>query len=152
MRSLCERIWQTLVFDLIGLAISVPIYVGLSGHSPWHGTGVLLALVVTEFLWSILHNIAFDRMEWRRFGRVASCRPQRWRVIHACCLEASSTAVTVPLLVWVGGHGWGEAVLLDLGLMLVYAGWTYVFHLVWDWWRPVGVVPVGLPMPMARLG
>jgi uncharacterized membrane protein len=70
-------------------------------------------------------------------GRVASDRPQKWRVVHAVSHEATTVVVTLPILVWLGGHGWGEALLLDLGLTVLYAVYAYGFHLVYDRLRPV---------------
>ena len=37
----------------------------------------------------------------------------------------------------VGGHGFWEAVAVDIGLTLFYTAYAYVFHMVFDRLRPV---------------
>jgi uncharacterized membrane protein len=61
----------------------------------------------------------------------------KWRVLHAAGLEVSTVVVTLPILIFLGGHGFLEALLLDIGLSALYAGYGFVFHLVYDWLRPV---------------
>jgi uncharacterized membrane protein len=88
---------------------------------------------------SPVHNAAFDTAEWRLARRVASDRPARWRLAHALSHDATHTIVTLPVIMVVGGYGFWQALVVDVGLMLLYASYTYVFHLLYDRWRPVRV-------------
>jgi uncharacterized membrane protein len=38
---------------------------------------------------------------------------------------------------WLGGHTMREALAVNLSLTLFYVGYAYVFHLLFDWLRPV---------------
>jgi uncharacterized membrane protein len=59
------------------------------------------------------------------------------RLVHALSHEASSLVVTLPVLMGPGGLGFMEALLADLGLTVIYAGYAYVFHWFYDRVRPV---------------
>ena len=37
----------------------------------------------------------------------------------------------------VGGHGFWEAVAVDIGLSVLYVIYAYVFHILYDRFRPV---------------
>jgi uncharacterized membrane protein len=137
LRSPRERALQTLAYEVGGLCLSVPLYLLWTGGGAEEGVLLMAALSAAVLVWSPLHNTVFDRIDLALSGRVASDRPQRWRLVHAVTHEATTVAVTLPILVWLGGHGWGEALLIDLWLTVLYAGYAYVFHLVYDRWRPV---------------
>jgi uncharacterized membrane protein len=137
LRSPRERLIQTLCYEAGGLMLSVPLYLLYSGHEAGDGAMLMLALSAAVMLWSPLHNTIFDWTDLRLSGRVASDRPQGWRIVHAISHEATTVIVTLPIIVWLGGHGWGEALLLDMGLTLLYAVYAYGFHLLYDRIRPV---------------
>jgi uncharacterized membrane protein len=143
IRSPRERTIQAICYELGGLLLAGPLYAVYAGQGAAAGFGVILTLAVACMLWSPLHNTVFDLIDWRLSGRLASDRPHRWRLVHALTHEATSAAVTVPILVVLGGHGWAEALLVDLTLTAAYAGYAYVFHLIYDRWRPV--VPAAAP-------
>jgi uncharacterized membrane protein/S-adenosylmethionine/arginine decarboxylase-like enzyme len=137
LRSTGERAVQTFAFEMGGLLIAVPVYHLLFGRSSAQSLALIVALSLAVMIWSPLHNIAFDWSEFRLTGRVASDRPHLLRLVHAVSHEASSVFVTLPLVMWFGGHGFTEGLMIDLGLTLLYAAYAYVFHLGFDWLRPV---------------
>ncbi len=137
LRSPQERMFQTLMFEAGGLCLAVPAYMVAMAGDAGHGALLMAALSVAVMLWSPLHNTAFDLMDLRLSGRVASERPQRLRVLHALSHEVSSVAVTLPIMVLAGGHTVAEALSLNLMLTLLYAAYAYVFHLAYDRVRPI---------------
>lgn len=137
LRSFRERALQACAYECGGLLVAAPLYAVLFDASATESVVLTLALSVAVTLWAPLHNWAFDAVEWRRARRVASDRPHRWRVAHALSLEASSTLVTVPLVMVVGGHGFWTALVVDLGFTAVYVAYSYLFHLAYDRLRPV---------------
>jgi uncharacterized membrane protein len=137
LRSPRERLIQTVAYELGGLCLSVPLVAVVGGGSTGEAFTLMLALSVAVLIWSPIHNTVFDWLDLRLSGRVASDRPQRWRLVHAASHEASTVVVTLPILIWLGGLGLWAALLADLGLTLLYAVYAYVFHLVYDRLRPV---------------
>lgn len=137
LRSARERAIQTLCFEFGGMVIAAPLYALLFGAGPAESVGLLVALSVAVMAWAAFHNTLFDLLEWRLASRVASDRPHGLRMVHAVSLESTSVLVTTPLIMLVGGFGLIEALALDIGLGLFYAGYGYLFNLVFDWFRPV---------------
>ena len=137
VRCLRERVIQTLWFEGLGLAIVSLPFASFSGMAVGDSVVLLVVLAVVVTFWSALYNTAFDLTERRFTERVASDRPQRWRVLHALTLEVSAVVVTWPLVVALTTLGWLEALVADFGLTLAYSAYGYVFHLAFDRVRPV---------------
>jgi uncharacterized membrane protein len=137
VRSLRERLIQTLWFEALGLALISPLFAQIAGGSAGESLVVLAVLSVAVMAWSALYNAAFDWVEHRRTGRVASDRPHGLRLVHTVGLEVSVLVVTWPLLVALTPLGWGEALAADVGLTLAYTLYGYLFHLGFDQLRPV---------------
>lgn len=137
LRSPLERAIQTLSYEAGGLCLSVPLVAALGGGSGGDALVLMLALSAAVLVWSPLHNSLFDWADLRFSGRLASDRPQRWRLVQALSQEASTLVVTLPVLMALTGLSLSAALLAELGLTLLYALYAYVFHLVYDRLRPV---------------
>ncbi len=143
LRSPRERVIQTIAYEVGGLCLSVPLYALFGDGTTGEAFTLMLVLAVAVLIWSPLHNTAFDWADYRLSGRLASDRPQRWRMVHAVSHEASTLVVTLPILMGLGGLTFWAALLVDLGLTLLYTVYAYVFHLVYDRLRPMQPVRVG---------
>lgn len=137
LRSLRERVIQTLSYEIIGLAIISPLVAAFHGMANSESMALLVAVPLTCLAWAPVHNTVFDLVDLHCSGRVASDRTQCWRIMHAVSLEVTSTLVTVPVIIWFTGYGFWQAVLFDVTLTLAYTGYAYFFHLIYDWLRPV---------------
>jgi uncharacterized membrane protein len=137
LRSGRERLIQTLWFEALGLAIVSPLFAFFADTSAGQSLIVLVALSIAVMGWAALYNTAFDRIEQRRTGRIASDRSRPWRVVHAVMLETSAVVVTWPLIVALTPLGWREALVAEIGLTLAYTLYGYVFHLGFDQLRPM---------------
>jgi uncharacterized membrane protein len=149
MRSLRERVIQTLSYELGALLIAAPLYQWLFSVTAGESLQLLVTLSVAVMLWSPLHNTVFDWLDARWFDRVASDRDGLSRWVHAFSHEISTLVVTLPLIVWIGGYAWFDALLLDLGLTLFYTLYAWVFHWCFDRLRPVKA-PCTPPSPTHR--
>jgi uncharacterized membrane protein len=151
LRSLRERLYQTLAYEFFGLVLIAPLIsvaIGLSGSE---SVMLLVWVAFACMVWSPVHNIAFDWAEWTLARRVASDRPQGWRMVHALSHEATSVVVTTPLIMLVSGLGMLDALALDLGLTVAYTAYAYTFHMAYDWLRPVNCDPETLGQTAAGL-
>ncbi len=133
-----RRALQTLVFEGGGVLICLPIYILVLGGTVAEGVQLFVAIVLVCLVWTPLHNSVFDRIDLRLSGRRASDRPHSIRILHAVSHEGTSAIVTIPVIMLIGGFGFREAVLVDIGLTLVDLAYAYLFHLGYDRWRPVG--------------
>lgn len=139
LRSLRERVIQTAAFEIGGLLIAAPLYGLVFGRNSFDSLVLLMAVSAALLLWLPIHNTGFDICERRMTGRSASDRPHKLRIAHAISVEFTSTLVTWPVIVFVGGHGVWVALAIDLGLSAIYVLYGYLFHLIFDWLRPVQV-------------
>ena len=137
IRSLRERLLQTVCFELGGVVVATPIYMIVTGNTAAEGAPLVVALAIVVMVWSPLHNSIFDVLEWRLLRRIASDRPHRWRIVHAVSHEVTSLVVTVPAILMLTDHTLLEAVLLDIGLTVIYIVYAYLFHVIYDRFRPV---------------
>jgi uncharacterized membrane protein len=141
VRNARERLRQTLCFEAGGLLLVAPLYALLAGARMRDSLALIAVLTVLVMGWSALFNTAFDFVEHRLGAGPASQRPQGLRVLHALLHEASAVVLTWPAIVAMTGLSWHAALLADIGLTLAYALYAYVFHLAYDAWRPLRVVP-----------
>lgn len=137
LRSARERLIQTLWFEGVGLALVAPLYAWVAGDGIGASFALVAAVSVVVMAWAALFNTVFDIVEHRYTGRLASDRPHRLRAAHALAHEASSVIVTCPVIFAMSDLKWGGALVADLGLTMAYAAYAYLFHRLFDWWRPV---------------
>lgn len=137
VRSLRERVVQTLCFEAGGLLLITPLYSWWAGATWGESLALLVAVSVVVMLWSAVFNTLFDVAELRLAGRVASDRPARWRAVHALAHEATAVLVSCPVIYALTALDWWGALLADLGLTLAYATYTGLFHWAFDQLRPV---------------
>lgn len=137
IRNFRERIYQGIVCEVGGILVVTPMYALVAGADAQDSLLLIIVVTAVATLWAFVHNVIFDVVEWHLVRRVASDRPQVWRLIHAVNLEATLMIMTVPVLMIMGGHNFIEAVMLDIGLSLAYMCYAYLFHMAYDWARPV---------------
>jgi uncharacterized membrane protein len=137
IRSFRERAVQTLLYEAGGIAVAAPLYNLIFGAGAAESVTLMLVLSVILLIWIPAFNWLFDLVEWRVTRRPASDRPHTMRALHAFGMEATSLVVTVPAIMVVGGHGFWEAVAVDIGLSVVYVIYAYLFHILYDRLRPV---------------
>lgn len=148
LRSARERLLQAATFELGGLVMVAPVYGLVMGAGAVESVALVATVAVAAAVWSPLHNHLFDAAEWRLARRVASDRPARLRMVHAASHEVTTTVVTLPVIMLVGGHGFWAALAIDLAMTAFYAAYTYVFHIAWDRWRPVRAPATPPPTPL----
>jgi uncharacterized membrane protein len=137
LRSARTRFVQTLIYEAGGLLMVTPLYAWVFKQSALESLILMLVLSALLLLWTPFHNLFFDWVEGLRTGRVASDRPHHLRLAHAVSLEATSTIVTLPAVMWLGGYDFMTAIAIDVGLTLAYTAYGYIYHLGFDWIWPV---------------
>lgn len=137
IRTWRERVFQTLLFEVIGVIAFTPLVAFGMGEDAGHSMGLLIALSLAAVSVAGVFNHAFDWIENKKTGRVASDRSTKWRVIHAVLLECFIAMATLPIIKFSMDISWYEAVVADIALLVLYAAYGYVFHKVYDRWRPV---------------
>lgn len=141
LRPLRERVLQTLCFEIIGLALVVPIYAFATDRSSTDSITLMVLLSLVILLWCPVHNTAFDVIELRLSSRKASDRPHWLRIAHAVSHEITAVLITCPIVILVGRMSLAEALVVNIGLTVFYTAYAYIFHLIYDRLRPVQTYP-----------
>ncbi len=141
LRSHRERALQTLCFEIIGLALVVPVYSFVTDRSSTDSMMLMVLLSLVILMWCPVHNTVFDLVELRLSNRKASDRPHWLRITHAVSHEITAVLLTCPILMLVGHMSLAEALAVNIGLTVFYTAYAYIFHLIYDQLRPVQTDP-----------
>lgn len=134
MRSRFDRIRHAVCFEIIGLILLVGVLSQLGYNSGHIGAiGVLFSLLATG--WNYIYNVCFDR--WMRHRYHTLDKTVVLRVIHSVCFEAGLLLVTIPILAWTLHMSLWDALVLDMGMVIFYLVYAYVYNWVYDKVCPV---------------
>lgn len=127
-KSILERICQAIGFELLAILICTPLLAWIM-DKPMLDMGVVtMVLAALALAWNVVFNGVFDRL-LRHFAVVHNA----WtRVIHALLFEGGLVAVGVPLIAWWLDVSLWQAFLMDIGVLLFFLPYTYVYHWGYD--------------------
>jgi uncharacterized membrane protein len=127
-KTITERIFQAMGFELLAILICTPLLAWIM-DKPMLEMGVVTMLIAALALaWNVVFNGLFDRV-LERFNIVRNT----WiRIVHALLFEGGLVAVGVPLIAWWLNISLWQAFLLDIGVLLFFLPYTYVYHWVYD--------------------
>ena len=127
-KSILERICQAIGFELLAILICTPLLAWIM-DKPMLDMGVVtVVLAALALAWNVVFNGVFDRL-LRHFAVVHNA----WtRVIHALLFEGGLVAVGVPLVAWWLDVSLWQAFLMDIGVLLFFLPYTYVYHWGYD--------------------
>ena len=127
-KSITERVCQALGFEGLALLICTPLLVWITGRPALEMGAVTLGLSVLALTWNILFNSLFDRLK----GRLQLSGGTRTRVLHALLFEGGLIIVAVPLIAAWMNISLLQAFMLDIGVLLFFLPYTYVYHWGYD--------------------
>ncbi len=127
-KSILERICQAIGFELLAILICTPLLAWIM-DKPMLDMGVVtVVLAALALAWNVVFNGVFDRV-LRHFAVVHNA----WtRLIHALLFEGGLVAVGVPLIAWWLDVSLWQAFLMDIGVLLFFLPYTYVYHWGYD--------------------
>jgi uncharacterized membrane protein len=127
-KSITERIFQAIGFELLAMLICTPLLAWVM-DKPMLEMGVAtMAIAALALAWNVIFNGLFDRV-LKRFALVRNV----WvRVVHALLFEGGLVAVGVPLIAWWLNISLWQAFLLDIGVLLFFLPYTYLYHWGYD--------------------
>jgi uncharacterized membrane protein len=134
-RSLKERFFHALGFEVLAIALCAPLGAWLLGYSLVHMGLLTLMISLMAMIWNMAFNALFDRAQLRwGFRRTLGAR-----VIHSLLFEVGLILAVVPLAAWWLGISLWEAFVLDIGIVLFFLPYTFGFNWGYDHLRPVFV-------------
>ena len=127
-KSLTERIFQAVGFELLAVLICTPLLSWIM-DKPMADMGlVTIGIGLLALIWNVVFNGLFDRALKR-----LSIAHNAWvRVVHALLFEGGLIVMGVPLIAWWLSVSLWQAFLLDIGVLLFFLPYTYVYHWGYD--------------------
>jgi uncharacterized membrane protein len=137
-----RRIVYVTLYELIAI---VATSIGLSVFSDSSVERAGVAAVVSSAIavvWNVVFNTLFERWEARQSVRG---RGLARRAAHAIGFEGGLVVTLVPFFAWWLDISLWQAFVLDLGLLLFFLVYTFVFNWVFDrvFGLPASALPVG---------
>lgn len=127
-KTLSERALHAVLYEVCAMLILVPLGSWLLGHGPAQMGVLAVMLSSIAMSWNMLFGAMFEQLERR-------CGWQRtpWvRTLHAVLFEGGLVFICVPVVAWWMGVSYWQALLLDIGILLFFLPYTYVFNWVYD--------------------
>jgi len=127
-KSITERILQAVGFELLAILICTPLLAWIM-KKPLLDMGAVTVLIAMLALgWNVVFNRFFDRLLERM-----NVAHNAWvRVVHALLFEGGLIVMGVPLIAWWLSVSLWQAFLLDIGVLLFFLPYTYVYHWGYD--------------------
>ncbi|BEP94556.1 PACE efflux transporter [Acidovorax sp. sif1233] len=129
LQGLKRRLIYVTLYELIAIVAATAGLALLTGQGAGHSSVVAVAASVIAILWNIIFNWAFERWEARQPVRGRSVAR---RVAHAIGFEGGLVFTLVPLFAWWFGISLWHAFVMDLGLIVFFLCYTFVFNWVFD--------------------
>ena len=127
-KSITERIFQAIGFELLAILICTPLLAWIMDKPALEMGMVTLAISLLALAWNVIFNGLFDRLKARL--QLAS---NGWtRVLHALMFEGGLILVCVPLIAAWLNISLVQAFILDIGVLLFFLPYTYVYHWGYD--------------------
>lgn len=129
MQGLKRRVVYISLYEGIAIVAAGAGLALMSGQGLGH-SGVLAVIAsVIAVLWNLSFNALFERWESRQTLRGRSvCR----RIAHAIGFEGGLVAFLVPVFAWWLDVSLWDALVMDLGLVVFFLVYTFVFNWAFD--------------------
>ena len=127
-KSITERVCQALGFEGLALLICTPLLVWITGRPALEMGSVTLGISLLALSWNVIFNSLFDRLT----SRLQVTGGGWTRVVHALLFEGGLILLAVPLIASLMKISLLEAFILDIGVLLFFLPYTYVYHWGYD--------------------
>lgn len=129
LSPIARRVVFALLFEGIGLAVGTLGLMALSGTDPVTAGTASFGTMTIALVYNYVFNWAFEAWERRQPLRG---RPLKVRLIHGALFEAGLVVLMVPFLAWWMQIGLFEALVYDIGLLVLFGVYTLGFTWAFD--------------------
>ncbi len=127
-KSITERVFQAVGFEFLAILICTPLLAWIM-QKPLLDMGAVTVLIA---LLALAWNVVFNRFFDRALARMNLPHNAWVRVVHALLFEGGLIVMGVPLIAWWLSVSLWQAFLLDIGVLLFFLPYTYVYHWGYD--------------------
>lgn len=129
-----RRVVYVSIYELIAIVVATLGLAQFSNHGTAHAGVMAVASSAIAVVWNIVFNTLFERWEARQTVRGRSLRR---RIAHAVGFEGGLVFTLVPLFAWWFDVSLWQALVMDLGLVVFFLCYTFVFN--WGFDRVFGL-------------
>ena len=129
MRGLKRRIVYVTAYEAIAILLSSVAVTIVYGTTPGSAGAISVVASAIAVTWNFAYNAGFEWWESRQTRRG---RGLGRRLLHAAGFEVGLVLVLVPMFAAWLGISILEALMLDLGLILLFFVYTFLFNLAFD--------------------
>jgi uncharacterized membrane protein len=123
-----ERIFHSLLFEVIALSLLIPLGSLFSGIDMGSMTGIAIGLSLIAMCWNYTYNVMFDKY----FGANRIDRNLTIRLLHALVFELGLLIVTLPIIMWVLNMDFISALILDIGMIVFFMVYAITYNWCYD--------------------
>jgi uncharacterized membrane protein len=129
MQGMKRKVVYASLFELIAIGLTSSLLMFGAGHDASHAGVAAVASSSVAFVWNFVFNSVFESWEARQ-----ATRGRNWkrRLAHAIGFEGGLVVMLVPLFAWWLRISLWDALVLDIGLLLFFMVYTYIFSLTFD--------------------
>ena len=129
LHGLRRRVVYVTVYEIIAIAIATWGLASVTGQGAAHSVVISAASSAIAVAWNLVFNTLFERCEARQSVRGRSVAR---RVAHAIGFEGGLVLFLVPLFAWWFDIGLWQALVMDLGLLVFFLVYPFVFNWCFD--------------------
>ena len=129
MQGIKRKIVYVGLFEAIAILASTYGLSGMSGHGLQDAGVIAVAASAIAITWNLVFNTLFERWEARQ---AVHGRSLGRRIAHAIGFEGGLTVFLVPLMAWWFDATLWQALVMDLGLLVFFLVYAFVFNWVFD--------------------
>lgn len=144
LQGVRRRVVYVALYEVIAIAAATVGLAFFTGQGAAHASAVSAIASAIAIVWNVAFNWAFERWESRQASRE---RTVGRRVAHAIGFEGGLAFILVPVLAWWFNVSLWQALMMDLGLLVFFLVYTFVFN--WGFDRVFGLPASALATPAA---
>lgn len=129
MQGIKRKVVYVSLYELIAVAITSFGLAHLASQELGHASVAAVASSLIAVVWNLSYNTLFERWEARQTIRGRSLRR---RIAHAIGFELGLVVMLVPLFAWWLKVSLWQAFILDLGLIVFFLVYTFLYNLAFD--------------------
>lgn len=129
MQGIKRRVIYITLYEVIAITVVSIALTSMTNGSLGHASVLSVMASAVAVLWNLVFNAVFERWEARQAVRGRSV--QR-RIAHAVGFEGGLVVFLVPLFAWWLNVSLWQALVMDIGFLVFFLGYTFVFNWTFD--------------------
>lgn len=129
MQGAKRRVVYVGLYEFIAIVLSAILLEMMSGAGAAESLGLAVAASAVAIIWNLAFNSVFERWE---ASRKQQGRSLGVRILHAIGFEGGLLIFLIPLVAWWYDVSFWQALLMDMGLLIFFLVYTFVFTWAFD--------------------